>query len=86
MKVKVASVERGIDVSVSDEGEGVPEEFKRSIFERFERGGDSGVKGSGLGLAIARRIVDLHDGTIWVEDGPVRGSVFHVFLPDEEYL
>lgn len=70
-------------VSVRDEGEGVPDEFKKAIFERFERGGKRGVKGTGLGLAIVKRIVDLHNGEVWVEDNSPRGSAFKVRLPKQ---
>ncbi len=70
-------------VSVKDEGEGVPEEYKKAIFERFERGDKRGVKGSGLGLAIVKRIVDLHLGKVWVEDNPGGGSIFRLRLPKQ---
>jgi signal transduction histidine kinase len=39
------------------------------------------VQGTGLGLAIAKRIVELHQGRIWVEDNPAGGAVFCVSLP-----
>ncbi|MCM2277635.1 MAG: PAS domain S-box protein [Oligoflexia bacterium] len=68
-------------VSVSDQGEGIPDEHKTRIFSRFERLEKQGVKGSGLGLAIAKQLVDLHSGAIWVEDGPGGGSIFRVRLP-----
>lgn len=71
-------------ISVADRGEGIPDEFKEAIFERFERADKKGVKGSGLGLAIARRLVELHGGSIWVEDNPGGGSLFKVRLPQEE--
>lgn len=67
-------------VSICDQGEGIPNEFKDQIFNRFVRVGKSGVKGTGLGLAIAKGIVDLHGGKIWIEDNPGRGSVFCVKL------
>lgn len=51
------------------------------IFERFRRGGKTGVKGSGLGLAIAGKIMELHNGRIWVEDNPEGGSIFIVEIP-----
>ncbi|MBU2559918.1 PAS domain S-box protein [archaeon] len=68
-------------ISFADQGEGVPDEYKESLFDRFTRRKKEGVKGSGLGLAIAQRIVDLHDGKIWIEDNPKGGAVFCVSLP-----
>lgn len=68
-------------VMVKDHGEGVPDEYKEAIFERFKRADRMGVKGSGLGLAIVRQIVELHRGRVWVEDNPEGGSVFYVTLP-----
>ena len=66
-------------VIVSDNGEGIPEKDKVLVFNRFQRLADKkkAVKGSGLGLAIAKRIVDLHNGHIGVEDNPSgKGSSF----------
>jgi PAS domain S-box-containing protein len=68
-------------VHVKDWGKGIEDEYKEKIFTRFKRLDKGGVKGSGLGLAIAQRIVDLHQGDIWVEDNPEGGSVFFVRLP-----
>ncbi len=67
-------------VSVADTGEGIADEDKQRVFDRFERLRKQGVKGTGLGLAIAKRIVDLHGGKIWVEDNPGGGAVFCVSL------
>ena len=66
--------------SVKDWGEGVADELKEAIFERFERG-DVDVKGSGLGLAIVKQIVDMHEGRVWVENNPEGGSIFFVEMP-----
>jgi PAS domain S-box-containing protein len=68
-------------VMVADQGEGVPEEYKEAIFNRFERGDKEGVKGTGLGLAIVKRVVELHKGKVWVEDNTPRGSIFYVLIP-----
>ncbi|WP_456475827.1 sensor histidine kinase [Candidatus Pyrohabitans sp.] len=68
-------------VRVKDFGEGVPDEFKEVIFERFKRKEKRGVKGSGLGLAIVKRIVEMHGGEVWVEDNSPKGAVFVVRLP-----
>lgn len=70
-------------ISVRDCGEGVSDEDKEKIFERFERAGKTAIKGTGLGLAIAKRIVELHKGRIWVEDNPDGGSIFYVRIPED---
>lgn len=69
-------------VSVKDEGEGIPEENQKKIFERFERvGSDVSVTGLGLGLYISKEIVGLHKGKIYVESQPGQGSTFTFELP-----
>ena len=73
-----------VEISVSDNGPGIPENQLEQIFERFVRG-DAGltqrVGGTGLGLAIARSLVELHGGTIAVESAPGQGSTFRFRLP-----
>lgn len=69
-------------VVVANRGEGISDENKQDIFERFKRAKRTdGVRGSGLGLAIAGQLVQLHGGRIWVEDNPGGGSIFKVELP-----
>ncbi len=70
-------------VYVKDFGPGISDDDKEKIFTRFERLQKEGVQGTGLGLAIARRVVDLHEGRIWVEDNPEGGCIFFVSLPKE---
>ena len=74
----------GVEVSVSDTGEGIrPEDLPR-VFERFYRGEKSRSRstgGSGLGLAISRGLVRAHGGDIRVESLPGRGSRFTFTLP-----
>jgi two-component system phosphate regulon sensor histidine kinase PhoR len=70
-------------IRVKDFGEGVPDEFKEIIFERFKRKEKRGVKGTGLGLAIVKRIVEIHGGEVWVEDNSPKGAVFVVKLPKQ---
>jgi PAS domain S-box-containing protein len=76
-------------VTVTDRGDGISDEDKKYIFERFKRVDKKGVKGSGLGLAIVKRIMDLHNGDYGVIDNPEgRGSVFWLTLKkssDEPY-
>jgi signal transduction histidine kinase len=60
------------EISVSDEGSGIPEDARERAFERFWRGEDSaGRPGSGLGLAIVRAIAERHRGTVRVEGATV---------------
>ena len=82
-KVRIRIVDEGNSwkVTVADEGNGISDKDKEYVFERFKRADKKGIKGSGLGLAIAKRIVDLHKGSLGVEDNPDgEGSVFWVML------
>ena len=66
-----------VDVSVSDDGPGIPDEISERIFEPFFT---TNRNGTGLGLAIAKRIVTKHKGSIKVSSVP-GGTVFQVILP-----
>lgn len=73
---------RAVSLWVRDEGEGMTEEVRRRVFERFYRGGGRSSGGRvGLGLAIARALVEAHGGTIQVESSPGLGARFVVTLP-----
>jgi signal transduction histidine kinase len=71
--------EQHIQISVADHGEGVPEEVRPRLFERFERGADA--PGSGLGLAIARAYARAHGGDLVYDDDAGEGARFEVVLP-----
>jgi PAS domain S-box-containing protein len=70
-------------VTVSDQGAGVPEEFVANLFERFGREpGEHAPRGSGLGLYIAGRLAEANDGVLAYERGPGgRGATFTLTLP-----
>ena len=71
-----------VQVSIADNGPGIPEEKCKRIFEdryRLER--DEQRQGYGLGLALCQRIVCAHYGQIWVDSVPGKGSCFHFTLP-----
>jgi two-component system sensor histidine kinase VicK len=73
-------------VTVSDEGMGIPAEELGQLFERFYRtkAAVAGqIKGLGLGLYICRRLVEAHDGRIWVESMVGHGTTVVVSLPYE---
>jgi two-component system, OmpR family, phosphate regulon sensor histidine kinase PhoR len=69
--------------SVNDTGLGIPLADQPHIFERYYRASNAprGSQGSGLGLAIVKSIVDNHQGRIWVESAPEKGTTFYVVLP-----
>jgi signal transduction histidine kinase len=69
---------------VEDDGPGIPDEKKTTIFHRLKRG-QTKAKGMGLGLYIARTLVESFSGKVWVEDrvkdDHSKGSRFVVLLP-----
>lgn len=72
-------------LSVEDRGVGIPAADVPLVFERFRRAGNvANIAGSGIGLAGAKRIVELHGGTIAVESSEGEGSRFTVRLPIAE--
>jgi signal transduction histidine kinase len=74
----------GVQVDISDTGEGISPEDLPHVFDQFYRGEKSRSRetgGAGLGLAIAKRIIEAHQGQIWVESQPGAGARFSFVLP-----
>jgi signal transduction histidine kinase len=73
-----------VEITVSDNGPGIPEEQLQRIFDRFTRG-DAGltqrVGGTGLGLAISKSLAEAHGGSIGAESTVGQGSTFRLRLP-----
>jgi two-component system sensor histidine kinase BaeS len=84
--IRVAALAAGaeVEIAVSDDGQGIPEDQLERIFERFTRG-DAGltqrVGGTGLGLAISKSLVELHGGRLAVDSTLGAGSTFSFRLP-----
>jgi signal transduction histidine kinase len=80
--------ESSAEVTVTDDGRGIDEEFISYVFERFRRADaceTAGREGLGLGLYIARKLVEMHEGTISAQSpGEGLGATFTVRLPLEE--
>jgi signal transduction histidine kinase len=76
IKVRVTDAnpggERRATISIEDSGPGIEPEVLPHVFERFYKSSDSG--GMGLGLSIAKYLVEAHDGQIWAESEPGRGT------------
>ncbi|MGA1870506.1 MAG: ATP-binding protein [bacterium] len=78
-------VNGAIHVSVKDTGIGIKEEERPKLFQEFgqlQKGyGNGKPSGTGLGLAISKKIIEKHNGAIWVESQSGQGSTFHFILP-----
>jgi heavy metal sensor kinase len=72
-------------ICIRDEGPGIAEEQQDRLFDRFFRADDARARkegeGAGLGLAICKRIVDAHDGKIWLKSQLGDGASFYIRLP-----
>ncbi|MDH5399962.1 MAG: PAS domain S-box protein [Cyclobacteriaceae bacterium] len=82
--VKVSAVKKSgyWEFSVSDNGVGIEKANYSTIFDIFKRLNDPhDFEGTGIGLAHCKKIVDIHQGEIWVESIPGKGSTFYFTLP-----
>lgn len=75
--------ERGVvEITVADEGPGIPEEDRENVFERFYRAVDArSTPGSGLGLAIVKQVVERHGGRVRAEEAPSGGALLRLSFP-----
>jgi PAS domain S-box-containing protein len=84
VEVAIENAGGNIRISVRDHGHGVPEAFKRRIFEKFAQADASDARqlgGTGLGLSIVKQIVTRLGGEVGFDDAPGGGAVFHVAFP-----
>jgi len=84
--IEARRVGSGVQVGVADQGIGIPAEDLERVFDRMyriEQRLTPEVGGVGLGLAICKGLVQEHDGRIWVESEPGKGSTFYFSLPIE---
>ena len=86
ISINARQLNGSVQISVSDTGIGISPEDQARIFEEFRQvGGDHAHKseGTGLGLTLAKKFVELHGGTIWVESEVGKGSTFTFTLPQK---
>ncbi|MCW3818094.1 HAMP domain-containing histidine kinase [Micromonospora sp. DR5-3] len=82
--VRLTAVADGVELSVTDDGPGIPADLQPEVFERFARGDSSRSRAhgsTGLGLAIVAAVVEAHHGRVDVSSRPGR-TAFTVRLPD----
>ncbi len=82
--VTTENTNKGIQISVKDNGVGISKSHQKKIFDnlyRVSKGNIHDVKGFGLGLSYVKKVVDLHGGNIDITSEPKKGSTFVVFLP-----
>jgi two-component system phosphate regulon sensor histidine kinase PhoR len=73
-----------VELTVRDDGPGIPQEAKARIFERFyrvDKGRSREQGGTGLGLAIVKNVMEAHGGEVRVESAPGAGATFFLTLP-----
>jgi two-component system sensor histidine kinase VicK len=71
-------------LQVPDRGIGIPEHLQPTVFNKFTKANRQGTQGkatTGLGLFIVKRIIQLHQGKIWLESKPNECTTFYLDLP-----
>lgn len=81
VQLSAVSSRAGVEISIDDDGSGIPEEERRLVFERFTRGSTASSSGSGLGLALVAQQADIHGGTASLESSPLGGARLVLRLP-----
>lgn len=80
-----ATVEDGrLAIRVADSGPGIPDESRESVFNRFyqvRENAHASAPGTGIGLHLARKMMDLHHGSVTIEESSPSGTVFLILLP-----
>lgn len=80
-------INNSLRISVKDHGKGIPEEFRKTIFDRFVQADSSDTRqagGTGLGLNITQAIIKKHNGQIDFHNEPGKGTTFYFDLPSSQ--
>jgi signal transduction histidine kinase len=68
---------------VKDNGIGIEQQYQNRIFGLFNKL-NANTEGTGIGLTLVKRIIEVHNGAIWLESQPGKGTVFYFTLPGFE--
>jgi signal transduction histidine kinase len=85
VRITARSLSDNVELTIEDDGPGVPEGDREAIFEPFRQGPGSSSShspGTGIGLSLVGRFATLHGGRAWVEEREGGGASFRVYLPD----
>ena len=83
-RARAAGDDHTIELTVDDDGPGIPVEERERVFDRFTRLDDGRARdagGLGLGLSMVKAITEQHGGTVTIEDAPIGGARLRVRLP-----
>lgn len=84
ISIQARLLDNQVQIDISDTGSGIPPEAQEAVFEEFYRVDNAinqETKGSGLGLALVKRIIEAHQGKIWLKSKVGAGSTFSFTLP-----
>lgn len=81
IQLSAVSSRAGVEITIDDDGVGIPEEERTVVFNRFARGSTASHSGSGLGLALVAQQAELHGGTASLEQSPLGGVRLLLRLP-----
>ncbi len=81
IQVQLTQNESELQIAISDQGPGIPQEYISRIFDKFYRYPGSKGQGAGIGLAVAKGLIRVHEGKISVTNLPQGGACFTISLP-----
>ena len=84
ISVTIKNLNNSVEITVEDTGIGIEKKYHDTIFDRYSQVVDKNNEnksGTGLGLAITKHIIDLHNGKIYLESEPNKGTKFIIILP-----
>lgn len=81
VKISAEKLQRTVKITLSDNGQGIPEESKSTVFNMFVRANNS-TKGSGLGLYLVKKSVLKLGGTISLQSEEGKGTIFEITIPE----
>jgi two-component system, OmpR family, sensor histidine kinase VicK len=85
--VRVDGDEETAQITVADNGIGIPEHLQPRVFEKFTPARRPGLRGeetTGLGMSIVKRVVELHRGQIWLESAEHTGTTLYITIPRQQ--